>query len=79
MEQGKIPEMSKFKTTDRVPNPRVITLSPSSLRLLGSVGALEIMNRQCITPFERMYVNEKYGSSYLAFSKEDSNSPLAQL
>ena len=81
IEQGKVPAMKGFKEVDtkRVPNPRVITLSPASLKLLRSVGALERMNHHYITPFKKMFVNESMGKSYMSFSHgEQEGSQLVQ-
>ena len=52
----------------RVPEPRVVTLSPSSLRLLRSLGILGIAEGKCITPFQSMVIYEQSGSSSLRFN-----------
>ena len=60
---------------DRVPEPRVVTLSPSSLRLLRSIGAFGDMScdQRFVTPFQEMLVYEQAGSSYMRFNcKEPS-------
>ena len=48
----------------------MVTLSPSSLGLLKSVGALDLMNHHYITPFTDMLVNEEHGHSYIKFSND---------
>jgi 2-polyprenyl-6-methoxyphenol hydroxylase-like FAD-dependent oxidoreductase len=55
---------------DRVPEPRVVTLSPASLRLLKSVGALQKCNHRYITPFTDMLVYEQAGSAYMRFNNK---------
>ena len=74
LEQANVPNLKDFTQSplDRTPNPRVITLSPGSLSLLSSVGALEKMNHRYITPFKSMLVNENFGHSYIKFSHDSS-------
>lgn len=62
------------KTTDedmipqRIPEPRVVTLSPNSLRLLKSLGIMDILEDKCVTPFKDMLVYESIGKSYMRFN-----------
>lgn len=51
----------------RVPDPRVITLTPNSLRFFNSIGALQKCNQNCVTPFKEMLVYEEVGNSYIKF------------
>jgi len=52
----------------RVPEPRVVTLSPSSLRLLRSLGVMNIAEGRCVTPFHDMIVYEQSGNSSMRFN-----------
>ena len=62
----------------RAPEPRVVTLSPASLRLLKSIDVLQTCDNRFITPFYDMLVYEAAGSSYMRFNnqKHRQNSPL---
>jgi len=40
IDPSKLPSMETYNKEARVPEPRVVTLSPGSLRLLKSVGSL---------------------------------------
>lgn len=51
----------------RVPEPRVITLTPNSLRFLNSIGALNLCNQGCVTPFHEMLVYEEVGRGFMKF------------
>lgn len=42
----------------RVPEPRVVTLSPNSLKLLKSLGIMDTVETKCLTPFYDMLVYE---------------------
>lgn len=52
----------------RIPEPRVVTLSPNSVRLLTSLGVMDIAEKRCITPFHDMIVYEEVGKSYMRFN-----------
>lgn len=54
----------------RVPEPRVVTLSPSSVRLLRSLGIMSIAEGKCMTPFYSMIVYEQSGSSSMRFNND---------
>lgn len=71
-----LPEIETYHKQDRVPEPRVVTLSPSSLRLLESCDALSQCNHEYITPFKSMLVYEEAGSAYMHFKPEQATSPL---
>jgi ubiquinone biosynthesis monooxygenase Coq6 len=80
IDPSKLPQMQTYSSQDRVPEPRVVTLSPSSLRLLKSMGALQACNHNYITPFEDMLVYEQAGSAYMRFNNRmHSSSMLVQL
>ena len=83
LDSSKAPEIQSYKdgSMSRVPEPRVVTLSPASLRLLKSINALQTCDNRYITPFYDMLVYEAAGSSYMRFNnnKHRQNSPLVQL
>lgn len=72
LDHTKLPDYKTYNPTDgqsenRVPEPRVITLSPNSLRFLRSIGVLQLCNHRCVTPFNEMLVYEEVGKSYMKF------------
>ena len=87
LDSSKLPRMSTYREDDgvvipaRVPEPRVVTLSPNSLRLLKSFGVMDIVEDKCVTPFHDMLVYEQVGQSYMRFNnkKHQKSSPLVQL
>lgn len=80
VDAGRLPSLKSYHEGGRVPEPRVVTLSPASLRLLKSFGALQLCNHEYITPFRSMLVYEQAGNSYMHFdpTKEQSLSVKAQ-
>lgn len=70
IDPSKLPHIDTYMQADRVPEPRVVTLSPASLRLLKSVGALQKCNHRYITPFTDMLVYEQAGSAYMRFNNK---------
>lgn len=63
-----MPSLKSYTTDEpRVPEPRVITLTPNSMRFLGSIGALDLCNKKCITAFQEMLVYEEVGRGYMKF------------
>ena len=77
VDPSRLPQMSTYNEPNRMPEPRVVTLSPASLRLLKSVDALQACNHQYITPFTDMLVYEQAGSAYMSFNNKH-DSPLVQ-
>lgn len=81
----KLPQLETYKQSDpnRVPEPRVVTLSPSSIRLLRSIGILDASSgcdQRFITSFQDMLVYEQAGSAYMRFnSKLQRESWLVQM
>lgn len=68
LDHTKLPEIKSYINKDiRVPEPRVITLSPNSLRFLRSINAMELCNHRWITPFDEMLVYEEKGKGYMKF------------
>ena len=45
-------------------------LAYSTLQFLHSLGALEKMNHKLITPYRKLFINEAFGRSYLAFNDD---------
>mmetsp|Transcript_18447 Transcript_18447/g.16316 ORF Transcript_18447/g.16316 Transcript_18447/m.16316 type:complete len:135 (-) Transcript_18447:983-1387(-) len=77
-----IPDLEVYEnsTQQKLPDSRVITISFTTLQLLHSLGVLEKMNHMLITPFRKMFVNEIFGNSYMAFDDDIIDSSyLAQL
>jgi len=68
IDPSKLPLIDTYQQQNRVPEPRVVTLSPATLRLLKSVGALEQCNHEYITSFTDMLVYEQAGSAYMRFN-----------
>ena len=59
LDNSKIPSITDYTESDvRAPEPRVITLSPNSLRFLKSVGVLQLCDHRSITPFYEMLIYE---------------------
>ena len=82
LDSSKLPQLETYKSNqDRQPEPRVVTLSPSSLRMLRSLDVLQRCNHECITPFQDMIVYEEAGSSYMRFNnqKHSERSILVQM
>ena len=83
LDSSKEPEMASYSESniDRTPEPRVVTLTPSSLRLLKSVGALNRCDHRFITPFYDMLVYEQAGNSYFKINNRQNRagSPLVKL
>jgi 2-polyprenyl-6-methoxyphenol hydroxylase-like FAD-dependent oxidoreductase len=76
-----LPDINTYRNSglDRVPEPRVVTLSPSSLRLLRSIGAFDEIgcDQRFVTPFKEMLVYEQAGSGYMRFNcKEPTESSM---
>ena len=68
LDSSKLPRMCSYRepedTTDipsRIPEPRVVTLSPNSLKLLKSLGIMDTVEHKCVTPFYDMLVYEQIG------------------
>lgn len=80
LDSSKLPKLADYKQSSmsRAPEPRVVTLSPASLRLLKSIDVLQTCDNRFITPFYDMLVYEAAGSSYMRFNnqKHRQNSPL---
>lgn len=70
IDPSKLPSMQTYNADDRTPEPRVVTLSPATLRLLKSVGGLQTCNHKYITPFTDMLVYEQAGSAYMRFNNQ---------
>ena len=70
LDSSKAPELSHYKESpiSREPEPRVVTLSPASLRLLKSINVLQTCDNRFITPFYDMLVYEAAGNSYMRFN-----------
>lgn len=70
--QRKIPDLGVYEnsTTHKTPDSKVTTISFSTLQLLHSLGALEKMNHMLITPYRKMFINEIFGKSYMAFDDD---------
>ena len=83
LDSSKEPEIESYKNSEltRTPEPRVVTLTPASLRLLKSIGALNRCDHRFVTPFYDMLVYEQAGSSYFRINnrKNRSASQLVQL
>ena len=60
LDNTRLPEISSYSDSEitRTPEPRVVTLSPASLRLLKSIDALQACDHRFITPFFDMLVYE---------------------
>ena len=68
LDHTKLPQLSNYtKDEARIPEPRVITLTPNSLRFLNSIGALQLCNHKNVTPFNEMLVYEELGRSFMKF------------
>lgn len=68
VDPSSLPDIKTYQAAERIPEPRVVTLSPVSLRLLRSIGALECCNHAYVTPFTDMLVYEQAGSAYMRFN-----------
>ena len=59
LDHTKLPDIKTYNQSfDRIPDPRVITLSPNSLRFLRSINVLQLCNHKFVTPFSEMLVYE---------------------
>ncbi|TNV79571.1 hypothetical protein FGO68_gene8160 [Halteria grandinella] len=67
LDHTKLPSISDYATHQRTPEPRVITLTPNSLRFLSSIGGLQLCNATCVTPFKEMLVYEEIGHGFMRF------------
>jgi hypothetical protein len=67
LDHTKLPSINTYQAENRIPEPRVITLSPNSLRFLNSIGALQLCNQHYLTPFNHMLVYEEAGRGYMKF------------
>ena len=54
----------------RIPEPRVVTLSPSSTKFFESLKITDHMEMACVTPFDDMVVYEQVGQSYIHFNSK---------
>ena len=87
LDSSRLPSMEEYRVKSdseiicqRVPEPRVVTLSPSSMRLLRSMGIINIAEGKCITPFHSMIVYEQSGSSSLKFNNTaNKNSGMVKI
>ena len=83
LDSSKAPQIDDYKNSAlaRAPEPRVVTLSPASIRLLKSINALQTCDNRFITPFYDMLVYEEAGNSYMRFnnSKHRQTSPFVQI
>ena len=76
IDHTKQPSMDAYKhkigqpKSDRTPEPRVITLSPNSLRFLSSIGVLQQCNENYVTDFYEMLVYEEFGKGYMKFDSK---------
>lgn len=70
LDHTKLPSMKQYESVERVPEPRVITLTPNSIRFLNSIGALQLCNQQAVTPFKEMLVYEEVGHGFMRFDLE---------
>ena len=70
IDPSKLPDINTYMAEERIPEPRVVTLSPASLRLLKSMGALQTCNHKYVTPFRDMLVYEQAGSAYIRFNNQ---------
>ena len=71
IDSSRLPELSSYdseKHPDRKPEPRVVTLTPSSINMLNSMGVLQRCDHSFITPFSDMIVYEEAGSAYMHFN-----------
>ncbi|CDW77713.1 ubiquinone biosynthesis monooxygenase coq6-like [Stylonychia lemnae] len=78
LDHTKLPSMSAYREDSqnlskdkRIPEPRVITLSPNSLRFLRSIGVLQKCNQKFITEFHDMLVYEEMGNAYMRFGSQN--------
>jgi len=90
IDNSKLPSMSTYKIKNsnneveqnrRIPEPRVVTLSPQSLRLISSLGIMEIAEKSFITNFYDMIVYEQVGRSFMRFNNilHKKNSQLVNI
>ena len=72
LDSSKAPQITDYTDAklSRQPEPRVVTLSPASLRLLKSINVLQTCDNRFITPFYDMLVYEAAGSSYMRFNNK---------
>lgn len=70
VDPSKLPNIKHYLEENRVPEPRVVTLSPASLRLLKSIGGLQTCNHKYITAFNDMLVYEQAGNAYMRFNNK---------
>ena len=70
------PKLDKFQALSEkdCPEQRTSTLTPSSLRFLTDIGAMEYVNKDRCASYHRIQVWEKDGSSFLAFDHPDNRS-----
>ena len=50
--------MSAYRQQGRLPDGEIVTLNPSSLRLLESIGVLDMIESKYLNSFDDMIVNE---------------------
>ena len=72
LDSSKAPELKDYSSSQltRAPEPRVVTLSPASIRLLKSINVLQTCDNRFITPFYDMLVYEAAGDSYMRFNNK---------
>ena len=82
LKQSKIPKLDDYINSDqkRKPDPKIITITFSTLKMLHSLGVLDRMNHLLISPYRKMFVNESFGKSCLSFEDDIiDNNLLAQV
>jgi ubiquinone biosynthesis monooxygenase Coq6 len=76
IDPSRLPEIKSYHQDNRVPEPRVVTLSPATLKLLKSVGALQKCDHRYVTPFTDMLVYEQAGRAYMRFNHNLHNKSI---
>lgn len=69
------PRASNFKyTSNRIPDLRIVTLTPSSVRFLKSIDVWSTLDKQLIKEIKHMQIYESLGSSYVHLDSSDLKS-----
>ena len=69
---AKKPEsMAAYRQQRRIPEREIVTLNTSSLRLLESIGVMDIIESKYLTRFDDIIVNEQVGRSFMHFNSKN--------
>ena len=75
IDNSKIPSLDPYQEKKdqnneqicKIPDNRVVTVTPQAVRFFRSIGALQLCNHRYVTPYHEMLVFEELGKSYMKF------------